>query len=157
MNCKLLTVTGVGVNSLEETEDDPCVDSNNVEVTTDSTVEDGASEGTGSENEDLSRVGVFGSKTEGSGVLVVDLVNVLVEGAPVERAVGEEVEHVLEDEEERDLGSLVLPRREGDLPGGHAEELSHGVEEPDLQIQTRLAGDASGWEERRHAPRAARP
>ena len=43
------------------------------------------------------------------------------------------MEHVLEDEEERDLGSLVLPRREGDLPGGHAEELSHGVEEPDLR------------------------
>ena len=78
MNCKLLTVAGVSVNSLEETEDDPCVDSNNVEVTSDSAVKDGASEGTGSKNEDLSRVGVFGSKTEGSGVLVVNLVDVLV-------------------------------------------------------------------------------
>ena len=87
MNCKLLTVTGVGVNSLEETEDDPCVDSNNVEVTSDSTVEDGASEGTGSENEDLSGVGVFGSKTEGSRVLVVNLVDVLVERSPVKSTV----------------------------------------------------------------------
>ena len=87
MNCKLLTVAGVSVNSLEETEDDPCVDSNNVEVTSDSTVEDGASEGTGSENEDLSGVGVFGSKTEGSRVLVVNLVDVLVERAPVKSTV----------------------------------------------------------------------
>ena len=87
MNCKLLTVAGVSVNSLEETEDDPCVDSNDVEVTTDSAVKDGASEGTGSEDEDLSGMGVFGSKTEGSRVLVMNLVDVLVERAPVKSTV----------------------------------------------------------------------
>ena len=45
----------------------------------------------------------------------------------------EEVEHILEDEEDGDLHSLLLPRREGHLPGRHAEVLSHRVEEPDLQ------------------------
>ena len=121
------------INSLEETEDDPCVDSNDVEVTTDSAVKDGASEGTGSENEDLSGVGVFGSKTEGSGVLVVNLVDVLVERAPVQRAVREEVEHVLKDKEESDLGSELIQGGERNLPGSHAEELCHGVEKPDLR------------------------
>ena len=62
----------------------------------------------------------------------MDLVNVHVERAPVQRAVREEVEHVLEDEEERDLQELLLPRGEGHLPGGHAERLSHRVEEPDV-------------------------
>ena len=75
---------------------------------------------------------VLSGETEGCRVLVVDLVNVLVERAPVQRAVREEVEHVLKDEEECDLQELLLPWGEGHLPGGHAERLSHRVEEPDL-------------------------
>ena len=43
------------------------------------------------------------------------------------------VESVLENKEEHDLGDDGCPAREGHLPGGHAEVLSHRVEEPDLR------------------------
>ena len=67
------------------------------------------------------------------GVFGVDLVNVHVERAPVQRAVREEVEHVLEDEKECNLQELLLPWGEGHLPSSHAECLSLRVEEPDLR------------------------
>lgn len=121
------------VDGLEETEDDPNVDGDDVQVAAEGAVEDGACNRAGTENHDLSGVRVLGGETEGRGVLVVDLVDVLVQRAPVESAVGEEVEHILEDEEDGDLHSLLLPRREGHLPGRHAEVLSHRVEEPDLR------------------------
>ena len=41
------------------------------------------------------------------------------------------MEHVLKDEEEEHLRDDSTPGREGHLPGRHAEELGHGVEEPD--------------------------
>jgi hypothetical protein len=41
------------------------------------------------------------------------------------------MEHVLEEKEEEQLRQLCLPGREGDLPGGHADRLGDGVEEPD--------------------------
>ena len=79
------------------------------------------------EDHDLRRVGILRSETKRRRVLVVNLVDVLVEGAPVKCLVGysermrtgytsrpgkartEEVEHVLEDEEGRDLRSHNLP------------------------------------------------
>ena len=94
---------------------------------------------------------VLRSETEGRRVLVVDLVDMLVKGAPVKCLVGysehmrtghtsrlrkartEEVEDILEDEEGRDLRNHNLPCREGHLPCRHAEHLCHGVEEPDLE------------------------
>lgn len=84
---KIHTIAGVSVNGLEETEGDPAVHGHNVEVAAESAVEDGTSEGTGSENKDLSRMSVLGSETERSRVLVVDLMNVLVKRTPVEGTV----------------------------------------------------------------------
>ena len=46
----------------------------------------------------------------------------------------EEVEHVLKDEEESDLGCELLQGGERNLPGSHAEEFCHRVEKPDLNI-----------------------
>jgi hypothetical protein len=45
---------------------------------------------------------------------VVLLVDVLVEGSPVQGAVSPVVEHVFEEEEEADLPGNLGPRREGD-------------------------------------------
>ena len=63
----------------------------------------------------------------------MDLVNVLVERAPVQRAVPKEVEHVLKDEKKCNLQELLLLWGEGQLPSSHAECLSLRVEEPDLR------------------------
>ncbi len=130
------TVAGVGVNGLEETEGDPDVDSDDVEVVTERAVEDGAADRAGAEDHDLRRVCVLSRQSKRRRILVVDLVDVLVERTPVQRLVHEEVEHVLEYEEEKDLGELLLPRREGHLPCRHAEVLRERVEQPDLREGT---------------------
>lgn len=77
----------MGVNGLEKTKDDPAVDSHNVKIATESAVEDGTSKGTGSEDEDFSGMSVLSSETEWRRVLVVNLVDVLVQGTPVKRTV----------------------------------------------------------------------
>ena len=131
------TVAGVRVNGLEETEGDPDVDRDDMEVVAERAVEDGAADRTSAEDHDLRGVRVLSREPERCRVLVVDLVDVLVERAPVQRLVHEEVEHVLKHEEEEDLGELLLPRREGHLPGRHAEVLRERVEQPDLCEGTR--------------------
>ena len=82
------TVTAVRIDGLEETERDPDVHRENVEVAGEVAEEERAADGAGAEDEDLERVGVLGCETEGRRVLVVDLVDVLVEGAPVKCLVG---------------------------------------------------------------------
>ena len=82
------TVAAVRVDGLEETEDDPNVDGDDVQVAAEGAVEDGACNRAGTENHDLSGVRVLGGETEGRGVLVVDLVDVLVQDTRVERLVG---------------------------------------------------------------------
>lgn len=81
------TISAVGVNSLEQPQNNPNVDGHDVEVTSESTVQNGAGEGTSSENEDLSRMGIFGSKAKGCGVLVVEFVDMLIEDTSMERLV----------------------------------------------------------------------
>lgn len=75
------------VNSLEQTERDPKVDSENVEVASNVAVEDGSSNRTSAKDEHLSRVGILSSKTKWSRVLVVQLVNVFVQWSPMKRLV----------------------------------------------------------------------
>ncbi len=84
-------VAGVGVDGLEEAEGDPDVDGEDVEVLGDVAVEEGTADGARAEDEDLERVGVLCCETEGGGVLVVDLVDVLVERTEMEGLVGEVV------------------------------------------------------------------
>lgn len=62
---------------------------------------------------------------------MVELVDVLVEGAVVETTVRPVVEHVLKDEEEGDLRGHEPWRAEGHLVGRHAKVAADGVEEPD--------------------------
>lgn len=65
-------------------------------------------------------MGVLGSKTEGSTVLVVDLVDVLVKWTVVESLVRNAVEGILDDDDERGLHLDGLPGEHWDMPSGHA-------------------------------------
>ena len=81
------TVSAVRIDGLEETQGDPDVHGEDVQVTAECAVEEGTRECTSSEDEDFSGMRVLSSKTEGGGVLVVNLVDVLVERAPVKSTV----------------------------------------------------------------------
>lgn len=81
------TITAVRVDSLEQTERDPNVNSEDVEVAGEVAIEDGTSNRTGAKDEHLSRVGILCSKTERSRILVVDLVNISVHWSPMKRLV----------------------------------------------------------------------
>ena len=81
------TITAVRIDGLEETEGDPDVHGEDVQVTAECAVEEGTRECASSEDEDLSGMRVLSSKTEGGGVLVVNLVDVLVQRTPVQSLV----------------------------------------------------------------------
>lgn len=124
-----LTVTTVRIDGLEQTEGDPDVHGEDVEVSGDGAVEDGTDDSACAEDEDFGGVSVFCGETEWRGVLVVDLVNVLIQRSPVECLMGcegkntqsrlfcggrkvrhtVEVEDILEDEEDQDLRDISLP------------------------------------------------
>lgn len=74
-------VPAVRVDRLEETQGDPDVDAEDVQVGPEEAVEQRSSDGAGAEDEDFEWVGVFGCEAEGRGVFVVHLVDVLVERA----------------------------------------------------------------------------
>jgi hypothetical protein len=125
-------VAAVRVDSLEHTEDNPDIHGQNVEVSGDGAEDDWGSDSTEAQNHDLNGRGVLSGQAEGSGVLVVDLVDVLVEeGAGVHGTVGPVVPCVLEDEEDGDLVCHLVDAGEGDR-GRKTEILAHGVEHPDL-------------------------
>ena len=143
----------MGINSLEETENNPEVDSDDVQAASEEAVDQGAEDGSSTQDEHLSRMRVLGSQTERSGVLVVNLVDVLVENTGVESLVGygipnlsghfqtqegyrvrtNKVEEILEEEEQENLGGHGLQRRERNLISRHSEGLSGRMEKPDLR------------------------
>lgn len=71
-------VTTVRINGLEQTEGDPAVHGQDVEVLGDGAPEDGASDATKTEDHDFNGRSVLSGQTERRGVLMVDLVDVLV-------------------------------------------------------------------------------
>lgn len=74
-----------------------------MKIAGDGAPEDWGANGAETEDHNLDGGGVLGGHAEGGGVLVVDLVNVLVERAPVQGAVEPIVPCVFEDEENSDL------------------------------------------------------
>lgn len=88
-------VAAVGVDGLEETEDDPEIHGEDVQVTGQGAPEDGAADSAEAQGHDFDGRGILGGETKGSGVLVVNLVDGLVEWAPVESAVREVVPGIL--------------------------------------------------------------
>ena len=81
-------VSAVSIDSLEETENDPDVHGEDVEVPGTKDVKNRTGDRSSTENEDLSRMSVLSSKAEGSRVFVVNFVNVLIHGTPVEELMG---------------------------------------------------------------------
>lgn len=122
-------VTAVGINGLEQTQDNPNVHGEDVKVSGESTPEDGATDGTKAQEHHFNRRRVFGSQTERSGVLVMNLMDSLVEGAPVKSAVQEVVPSILHDEENCNLVGHGPEGGEGDR-SLQTTELSHWVEQP---------------------------
>jgi len=132
----------MGIDGLEETEGNPDVDGDYVQVWLEPAVEQWSENCTRSEDHDFERMCVLGGEAEGCGILVVELVNMLVKQGCVEElmscgnregcvredretANGEErteiVEHVLEQKKECELREHGLPRRERHLPSAHAK------------------------------------
>ena len=127
-------ITAVRVDGLEQTEHNPDIHGQDVQVPSDGAPEDGAEDGAHPQNHDFDGGSVFGRKTEGRRILVVDLVDVLVERAPVHGAVGPVVPGVLDHEEDGDLVGHFEEGREGDA-GVHAEVGCHGVKEPVAELE----------------------
>lgn len=125
-------VAAVGVDGLEEAGGDPDVHGDEVEVAGDEAPQRGGPDGAHAEDHDLDGGGVLGGEAEGRRVVVVQLVDVLVEGPVVEGAVGPVVPGVLHDEEDADLEDDLAERGEVGAVV-HAAEGGDGVEEPDLR------------------------
>lgn len=77
----------MSINGLEEPEDDPDVHGEDVEFPSAKDVENRTSDRSSTEDENFSWVSILGGKSEGSRVRVVNFVNVLVHGTPVEELV----------------------------------------------------------------------
>lgn len=124
-------VATVSIDSLEKTANDPEIHCQDVELTCDKNPDDGAKNSTKSQNHDFDWRRVFSGKAEWSRVLVVDLVDVLVERAPMHCAMCPIMPRILQDEKDGNVESHCLPAGERDT-GIHAAEFCHWVEEPDL-------------------------
>lgn len=122
-------VARVCVDGLEQAKDDPDVHGQDVEILGDGAPHDGNTDSTETQAHDFNGRCVLGSETEGGRVLVVDLVDGLVEGTPVESAVHPVVPCIFEDEEDCNLVGHLVNGRERNL-GAEAKVLSHRVEEP---------------------------
>ena len=141
-------ITRVRVDGLEHTQRDPDVHGEDVEVLGDGAPDDRAADGAETEDHDFDWRGVFCRETEGRRVLVVDLVDVLVQRAPVHGAVHPVVPGVFKDEEDCDLVGHCEERGEGN-GGFEAGVLCHRVEEPDLR---KLDGEVGDEDEFRALP-----
>lgn len=119
----------MSVDSLEETEDNPNVHGQDMKILGDAGVHNGCANGSKTKKEHLNRRGIFSSQTEGSRVLVVNLVDCLVERSPVERTVGPVMPSILDDEEDSNLIEHLPYRWEWDVCL-ETEVLCERVEEP---------------------------
>jgi hypothetical protein len=124
-------VPAVGINGLEETRRDPQVHGHDVQLARHQAPDNRHHDGPGSEHHRLDGRGVLRCQSKGRRVLVVDLVHVAVEEAPVEESVHPVMPCILQDEEDGNLHADCLPRREGNTRVEPAR-LGHGMKEPDL-------------------------
>ena len=78
----------MSIDSLEEPKDDPDVHGENVEFPSTEDVENRTSDRSSTEDENFSWVSILSGKPERSRILVVNFVNILVHGTPVEELMG---------------------------------------------------------------------
>lgn len=137
-------VATVGVDSLEEAEDNPDVHGEEVQVAGDGSNENGRSDSARTEQHSLDRRSVLSGQTKRSRVSVVHLVNGLVQGTVVKAAVEPVVPGILHDEHDGDLGGHLHDRREGNTVV-HAKVGRNRVEEPNLrQLGSEMAEENEG-------------
>ena len=122
-------VAAVRVDGLEQAESDPYVYRQDVQVASDGAPEDGRTDGWDSEKHDFDRRSVLSGETEWCGVLVVNFVDVLIEGTPMEGTVQPIVSKVFHYEEKGNLAGHCEEGREWN-PGFHTKIMCHWVEEP---------------------------
>jgi hypothetical protein len=124
-------VAAVGIDGLEETENNPRKHCQEVKFADDGNPDDGNSNNAKAEEHSLDRGRVLGSEAKGSAVRVVKLVDILVQRSVVQRAVEPVMPGIFKDEEGSNLEShgRKLGERDAEV---HAEVGGDGVEQPDL-------------------------
>lgn len=122
-------VAAVGVDGLEQAENDPQIHGQNVQISGDGTPEDGAANCAQTETHDLNGRSIFSGQTEGGRILVVNFMDSLVQRSPVKSSVREIVPGIFYNEED---GDLVGHGKQGWERNGRGESeiLGHGVKEP---------------------------
>lgn len=91
------------VYGLEESEDDPSVHCDEMQILGDGTIQNWRADSTHSQNHDFEWMRVLSRETKWCRVFVVQFVNVLVERTVVQTAMSPIVEGILHDEEQRNL------------------------------------------------------
>lgn len=137
-------IAAVGVDGLEETQDDPDVHGQEVQLTSELEQDHGRADDAYSEKHGLNGRSVLRGETEGSRVGVMHLVDVLVQRAVVQGAVEPVVPSILHDEEHGNLQRHLPDGGEGHAVL-QAEVSRDGVEEPDLwQLGGEVADEDDG-------------
>ena len=124
-------VAAMGVDGLEEAEDDPQVHSDEVELTRERDPEDGGTDDANAEEHDLDGRSILCGQAERSAVRVVKLVDGLVQRSVVQDSVKPVVPGILHNEEDGDVHGYLPGGGEGDAIL-HSEVGRDGVEQPDL-------------------------
>ncbi len=125
-------VSAVRINGLEEAEQNPQVHGHEVKISHDGNPNDGNTNNAKAQDHSLDRRGVLGSKTEGSAVSVVELVDVLVQRAVVQATMHPVMPGILNDEEDADLKSYGPNAGERNTVV-EAEVGGDRMEQPDLR------------------------
>ena len=120
------------INGLEETQDDPDVHGDEVQVTSDRDPENRRADDANTQQHNLDRGGVLSRKAKWCRIGVVQLVDCAVKRTVVQRAVEPVMPCVFHDEEDGDLHSNSPGRRERNTKV-HAKICCDGVEQPNLR------------------------
>lgn len=125
-------VAGVGIDGLKQTENDPHIHGDNVQLLGKGTEHNGNADGSKGKNHGFQGRGIFGCEAKGGAVLVMQFVNHLVEARSMKGAVQPVVPSIFQDKEQGNLPRHGDQRRKRNR-GRQATVLSHGVEQPDLR------------------------
>lgn len=124
-------ISAVSIDGLEEAEDDPDVHREDVKVASGENPKDGHHDGAESENQHFNWRCVLSGETEWRRILVMNLVDVLVKGAPMHSAMKPVVPCILQHEKDGNLEGHLRQAWERHAKI-HATVFCHWVKEPDL-------------------------
>lgn len=96
-------VAAVRIDGLEQAKDNPDIHCEYVQMSSYCTPNNGTSNSAKTENHDLNWRRILGGHTEWSGILMMNLMNSLIQWAPMESTVWKVMPRIFHDEENRDL------------------------------------------------------